>query len=310
MNKYSHIINSEKFAVFILLLVTLFWGLTFPIIKVSLNYVSSQLFVALRFTMALILFLPFVWKQLKTADRKTYYAGLILGVIVFLGYNTQTIGLKYTTATKSAFITGLVVIMIPVFHLVVTRKLPSPFVLLGVLLALPGIIFLTTNATEFGTLLDELGSGFNIGDFITVICALLYAVYVLYLDNVSKKHSTRMLVFMQIAVSAVAGFIAAFVFDATNIEKMKLVYDESLLIGLGYTGLVVTVFATTIQTKFQKFVTPSEAGIIYSFEPVFAAIFAFFLLNEKFTMFGLLGAALIFAGLFVTQVFERKNGKV
>ena len=109
---------------------------------------------------------------------------------------------------------------------------------------------------------------------------------------------------MQLSTVAVLGFISTLLFDLTSIEKIKFISTEYLWFGVLYTGILATLVNISFQTKFQKEVTPTKAGIIYSFEPVFAATFAFFLLNEKITNFGFVGGALIFLGLLVSEAYD------
>lgn len=286
---------------------TLIWGATFVIIKSALMDVSPLLFISLRFFTATLILLPFAFKIFRNINRQIFRDGVFLGLLYFIGFTTQTVGLKYTTATKSAFITGTFIIFTPVFQVLIERRPPAKRVLLGILLALTGLIFLTSKGDSLLGVFSEISESFNIGDFLTLLCALFFALYLVYLDIITKRNDYKPLVFLQIAVTGILGLLFSFLFNGWEIETIEFSFSSSLLFAVLYTSIFATVLTTTIQTKYQKFVTPSVAGIIFSFEPIFAAVFAFFVLNEKISNFGLVGCVLIFAGLLVSEVLNRKN---
>ncbi|MCF8420894.1 MAG: DMT family transporter [Melioribacteraceae bacterium] len=288
----------------VLLLVTLIWGATFVIVKESLNDISSMLFLASRFSIAALFVLPFFISKKRDLKWTAVKGGFILGIFLFAGFAAQTVGLQYTTATKSGFITGSSVVMIPVLQTIIEKRKPTMGTTLGVILVFIGILFLSSGGNSIFTFLSELGSSFNFGDFMTLICALFFALYIVYLDIISTKYDFWTLVFVQIIVTALASFFFSFLFSAANIEPMRIVYSEYLLFGLLYTALLATLVTTILQTRYQREVTPTKAGIIFAFEPIFAAVFAFFLLNEKISNFGLIGSLMIFLGLVISETYE------
>jgi drug/metabolite transporter (DMT)-like permease len=290
-----------------LMINTLIWGATFVIIKSALTNVSPLLFISLRFLTATLILLPFAFKMFRNINRQIFWDGIFLGLLYFIGFTTQTAGLKYTTATKSAFITGTFIIFTPVFQVLIERRSPAKRVLLGILLALTGLIFLTSKGDSLLGVFSEISESFNIGDFLTLLCALFFALYLVYLDIISKRNDYKPLVFLQVVVTGILGLLFSFLFNGWKIETIEFSFSSSLLFAVLYTSIFATVLTTVIQTKYQKFVTPSVAGIIFSFEPIFAAVFAFFVMNEKISNFGLLGCALIFTGLLVSEVLNRKN---
>jgi drug/metabolite transporter (DMT)-like permease len=290
-----------------LMMNTLIWGATCVIIKSALMDVSPLLFISLRFFTATLILLPFAFKIFRNINRQIFRDGVFLGLLYFIGFTTQTVGLKYTTATKSAFITGTFIIFTPVFQVLIEKRPPAKRVLLGILLALTGLIFLTSKGDSLLGVFSEISESFNIGDFLTLLCALFFALYLVYLDIITKRNDYKPLVFLQIAVTGILGLLFSFLFNGWEIETIEFSFSSSLLFAVLYTSIFATVLTTTIQTKYQKFVTPSVAGIIFSFEPIFAAVFAFFVLNEKISNFGLVGCVLIFAGLLVSEVLNRKN---
>ena len=295
-----------------LLLMTIIWGATFVIVKESLADSSSMLFIAFRFGIASLVMALVILKLKKKIDRATLKAGLFLGLLMFLGFATQTVGLKLTTATKSGFITGSLVVMVPIFQTIIFRKAPSKGAVIGTLLVFIGILFLSSGGSSIMNLLTELGENFSTGDTLTLICAVFFALHVVFIGVISTKHDFLVLVFLQVVTASVLSFIASFFFSAASIEPLHFDLTNNLIFGLLYTALLATLVNLALQTRFQKEVTPTKAGIIYSFEPIFAAIFAFFALNEKITNFEFIGSVLIFTGLIVSEVYDQlvlKNGK-
>jgi len=287
-----------------LLFTTVIWGGTFAIIKSALGSISPMMFLTFRFSIATIIFLPFAIGRLKNLDKESIKRGLILGFLYFSGFASQTLGLNYTSATKSAFITGTFVIFTPIFQITIEKKLPTKGNIIGIILVAGGLIFLSSRGTHFLDVIHELGTNFNIGDYLTLVCAVFYSLYIVYLDIVSKKIDTLSLVFMQIAVTAVGAIAGAMIFEASGIETVKFILNKDVIFAVIYTSILATILTTTLQTKFQKYTTPAKAGIIFSFEPIFASVVAFFLLSEKISNFGLVGCIFIFCGLLISEVMD------
>ncbi|HVO75105.1 MAG TPA: DMT family transporter [Ignavibacteriaceae bacterium] len=291
----------------VLLFITLIWGATFVIIKTALQDLSPMLFVTIRFTLASLIFLPFLKKILKELNKATLAGGLVLGLFYFLGFSTQTAGLQYTSATKSAFITGSFVIFIPFWQVIIEKKIPGKGSVLGIVLVVLGLLFLSSKGKSLLEVFYELGSDFNIGDFLTILCALFYAAYIVYLDSISKKHSYLPLVFIQIGLTGILGALTLVFFSVAGIEKIKFTFNEYIIFAFLYTSILATVLASTLQTKFQKFTTPSKAGIIISFEPIFSSVFAYLILHETISFFGFIGCILIFTGLLASELLSTQN---
>ena len=161
-------------------------------------------------------------------------------------------------------------------------------------------------------LLEDIGSNYNTGDTLTLICALFFALYIIFLDVETIKYDFWILLFLQIATTAFLSFIFLLIFSGIDFEQIRVNLTTNLITAVIYTSIFATLITTALQTKYQKNVTPAKAGIIFSFEPIFAALFAFFILGEKITNFGYLGASLIIAGLIISEIYESlflKNGK-
>jgi drug/metabolite transporter (DMT)-like permease len=287
-----------------LLFTTVIWGGTFAIIKSALGSISPMMFLTFRFSIAAIVFLPFVFGRLKKLDAESIKGGVLLGLLYFGGFAAQTLGLNYTSATKSAFITGTFVIFTPIFQIIIEKKLPGKGNIIGIILVAGGLLFLSSRGAHFLDVIHELGTNFNVGDYLTLICAVFYSLYIVYLDIVSKKIDTLSLVFMQIAVTTAGAIAGIIIFQASGIETCKFILNKDVIFAVIYTSILATILTTTLQTKFQKYTTPSKAGIIFSFEPIFASVVAFFLLSEKISNFGLIGCIFIFCGLLISEVMD------
>lgn len=293
-----------------LLLTTLIWGGTFVIIKNSINDVSPVLFVALRFLIAAFVFAIAMNFRLFKIKKRAIIAGIILGIILFFEFALQTTGLKHTSATKSAFITGSFIIFTPILQALRTKRLPASGSLMGVGLALIGLVFLSGKGDDIRGIFAELGSGFNFGDFLTLGSALALSLYLVYLNEESRKNDYMELTFMQIMTTGIIAIIVTFAFNLYDIDPVRFLITENLMFGLAYTSILATLLTTILHTKYQKFVSPTKTSIIFSFEPVFAAIMAYLALNETISVLGLLGGGFLFAGFLVSELFDNLGKKV
>ncbi len=281
--------NKRSRAELFLLLVTVIWGSTFVITKYVLQNAGPFLYTSIRFLIATIIFAAIFFPQLRTINKTAFLRGSFLGFLLFVGFATQTIGLLYTTASKSAFITGMMVVFTPLCQLFIERKPPHVGNLLGVILVTAGLYFLTS----------PTGSHFNIGDGLTLICALSFGFYIVYLDIFSQDCEPSHLTFMQFITTAV---LASFSF--LFFEDFRLTWNIGFTLSVVYLALFATVIALFVQAKFQKDTTPTRSAVIFSVEPVIAAIFAYFLLEEHIGDLGLLGAGLIMSGVIVSEFSE------
>ena len=293
----------------ILLLITLFWSATFVIVKESLANISSMLFVGFRFLIAGLILLPIVIRKKIRWEGVNLKLPIVLGILLFLGFATQTIGLRFTSATKSAFLTGTAVIIIPILQTIIEKRKPKIGSVIGVVIVLLGILLLS-GGNSFFTLLEDLVANFNFGDGMTLLCAFFFALYVVYLDVLSNQYNFWLLLMIQIVVTTILAFSFAVIFNVADFEAIKLEFSPQLGFGIMYTAVFATLATTALQTKYQKLVTPTKAGIVYSFEPIFAAVIAYMAIGERITTFGLIGASFIFMGLIISEVFDDIRNKI
>jgi drug/metabolite transporter (DMT)-like permease len=286
-------VTAKSRAELALLATTLIWGNTFIAMKFILREASPMMNVGIRFGVAGIIFLLLFRRKLFPIPASHLLKGSILGIFLFLGFVTQNVGLIYTTASKSAFITGLMVVIVPFLQIIVERRGPKIGNLVGVAIVTLGLWLLTSPA----------GSEFNVGDALTVVCAFVFALYIVYLDVISRDMTTERLVFMQIASTAVLAWVAVLAFETPVVS-----FSPTSLLWLAYLTLLATVVTTFVQTKFQKDTTPTRAAIIFSVEPVIAAVSAYFVLGEHIGSLGVAGAALILGGVLVSELSDEIPG--
>ncbi|MCB0722271.1 MAG: DMT family transporter [Ignavibacteriae bacterium] len=282
-------------AEFLLLFVSINWGISFPIIKILLQYCSPEAVVFYRFAITLLLFLilyPKIFTKVKFTDLKY---GLILGGFVFGGFITQTIGLSITTSQKSAFITGTYVVLLPFAQYLIIKKAPKKENIVGVIMVMIGLFFLTQ--------IKE--ANFNIGDFLTLICAVFFTVHIVYLDKFlnEKKADYRALVLGQFLVMTIAGFLSMTLVEVIITKTYFFEINTTSVFSILYISVVCTLLGWLIINNYQRYTTPVKAGIIYSMEVVFAVFSAYLIINESLELDQIMGAILMLTGMAVSEFY-------
>jgi drug/metabolite transporter (DMT)-like permease len=278
-----------------LLLATFFWGITFVAVRDAMQYVSPFLWLGLRFLLGGLVLLPFCWRHLSNLGKDGWRDGLILGVFMFAGFAFQTAGLVHTTASRSAFITGLAVVLVPPAAILVLKSRLDAWQALGVLLAAVGLFFLSRPSA----------GGFNQGDLLTALCAVSFAMVVVLVQKYTKRHHPLALIMVQvIATVGLSGLLLA------AAETPRFVWSPTLVPDLAVTGLVATAGSLVIQFYWQRRTTPVRAAIIYTLEPVFAAGFAYVLLGERLAGLAWLGAALVLVGMLAAEAGKPSRSMV
>ena len=282
--------TKQSKAEYALLATTLVWGSTFVAMKFGLRDISPVLMTAIRFIVASLFFLVFFGKKIFPLPNGAFAKGTLLGFFLFIGFIAQNIGLNYTTASKSAFITSLMVVIVPMFQFMVQRRPPTIGNVIGIGIVVGGLWLLTSPS----------GSEFNLGDSLTLLCAIVFAYYIVYLDIASKAMSALQLTFLQSATCAVLGLVTAFGFE-------DIVFNPtgSMIIAVGYLTIFATIISTFVQTHFQKFTTPTRAAIIFAVEPVWAATTAYLFLGESMGSLGIVGGALILLGMLTSELSQK-----
>ena len=271
-----------------LLGIVVIWGSTFAIIKGILDQIMPFTFLAYRFFWAAFILGLIFWKRLKNINKMILKKGSLIGIFLFLGYTFQTVGLKYTTATKAGFITGLSVILVPIISHFFIREKISKNSIIGVILAVIGLWFLNYNSSFI----------FNFGDFLVLLCAVSFAMHIISVGLYARKVDYVLLVMVQLTTVFVLSFLMALFFERPGIH---LYYPSGVWWSIILTGIFATALAFYMQNKFQRYSTATKTAIIFSGEPIFGAIFAYLLLGEKVGLIAWIGGLLIIFGMIISQ---------
>jgi len=254
---------------------------------------TAMQLIAIRFGIAALFFFLFFRKTILPVNLDEWKQGAILGSLLFLGFASQTIGLYFTTVSKSAFITSFMVVFAPLLQVLLERKAPVLGNLLGIAVVCLGLWILTAP-----------GEGaFNLGDALTLFCAFVFGLYIVYLDIASRRVPAIRLTFLQIAVCAFLGWSVVIVSETPSVPG-----SPAALTALVYLTIFATIVTTLVQTRFQRDTTPTRAAVIFSVEPLFATVFAALLLGEVVGPAVVVGGSLIISGILVSELSELVPG--
>jgi len=284
---------NKKFKIkaeFILLGVVIIWGYTFPVIKNVLNVIPPFTFLTYRFFLAFSIIYLIFRKRLKRIDLLTIKKGFLIGLFLFLGYFGQTVGTQFTTATKTAFITGISVVIVPIISYFWIREKIYRNSVIGVLLAMIGLWLMNTNGTIYH---------FNLGDSLVFLGAIGFALYIVAVDIYTRKLDYIKLVFIQLITVSLLSFLMAIIYEK---EALTFSYSSYVWWAVVLNGVFATALAFYLQNRFQKYSNPTKIAIIFSAEPVFGALFSYLILGETIGIFGFMGGIAIFSGMFVAQI--------
>ena len=274
----------------ILFFIAVIWAGTFVIIKVTLTQLPPFYFLAFRFSAASLIFFLIFFKKLPRTNKKEITAGLVLGVLLFAGFASQTSGLVYTTASNSALITGVNLLIVPFAQYFIIKRKVGLENWIGVIVVLCGL-YLLTNPTV---------NGINKGDLITLICAFAWAFYIIYLDIFSRRHNLYVLVLTQFVLVSVFSFLFALAFDSAG----EIIISSTSILGLLYTAVLATLLATFLGNKYQKDTSPIRAALLFSVEQPAAVILAIIFLKDEFQALHIIGGVLMIAGILFSETFE------
>lgn len=285
--------KDQFFAESLLAFNTVVWGGTYVAIKLGLAGFDSFMLVGLRYAIAAALCAGWVLAT-RSPLAPHLRAGLILGFFLFLGIGFQTRGLLYTSAAKSGFITGMFVVFTPFLHWLINARRPGVENYASIALILVGLFMLTRPGDT-----KSAYDGFNLGDFLTVLSSLGFSFYIVYVDRYARRAPAPSLVFLQMVATALFGFATALALGETAVAP-----GPAALWSLAYLALPGTLLMVFIQTRYQTRSDPVRAAIIFSLEPVFAALAAWFFLDEGLGRRGMIGGAIMLAGVMLSEVYK------
>jgi drug/metabolite transporter (DMT)-like permease len=278
----------------LLLLITFVWGTTFVLIKDALRFVSPLLFNAIRMALAAVVLVLMYRKHVMALTKPALRAGIVVGIFLFLGYEFQTTGLRLTTPSKSAFLTGVSTVLVPLFLIIFWRAHIHVWRAIGILIAFVGLFLMTVPAGR-----EALADFANVnrGDLLTLACAVAFTFQIIFLGRATQRFPFEQMAVLQIGVAAVLMAVTTPVIDHPHIQVSGLVITAVLV-----TGILCTAVAFTVQAWAQQFTPPTHTALIFTMEPVFAWLTSYIYLHERLGLRAGAGALLIFTGVLLSEL--------
>jgi len=272
----------------------LIWGATFVVVKDALRDVSVLVYVAVRFGLSAFIMAMIFWRQLRAATARAVWAGAQIGWFLFGGYVFQTAGLKLTSPSKAAFITGSSVVLVPVILAVCGLRKITAWIWASAIAALAGLYLLTIPAAGLG--------GLNRGDPIVFLGAIMFALHIIFVGRYAGDHSVGTLTFTQIATTGLLATLFVPAFGQLHWERPHWAWTGNLIFAVLVTAIGSTVIGFSFQVWAQQYASPTHTAVLISLEPVFAALTSWLLGVEHLGGRVLLGAALVFAGILLAEL--------
>jgi drug/metabolite transporter (DMT)-like permease len=268
--------------------------MTFVQIKAALVYISPLLFNVVRMVLAASAMCLIFHKDLARLSAKSARAGAVVGGFLWLGYEFQTTGLKFTSASKSAFLTGICVVLVPLLLAVFFRRHVNRWVTLGALTAFTGLYLMAFPAHGYGAFSF---SSINVGDMLSLVCAVMFGFQIIFIGRATRKYEFRQIATVQILVCAILMAITVPI-----VEKPYVTWNATVIWAILVTALLCTALAFSVQAWAQQFTPPTHTALIFSMEPVFAGLASWFLLGERLGFRGAAGGALILGGVLLSEL--------
>ncbi len=282
---------NQKTADLTMVCIAMAWGTSYLFMKLGLGVLPPFTVLALRFCIAFLIVASIFFKQLNHTWR-TIGNGALLGVLTYGMCALLILGLKTTTASNAGFLTSTAVVMVPIFHAFLVKKLPDISVIVGTILTTVGISCLTLQQSLV----------FHSGDILCFVGAVIYAIYIILTDKLSKQDDGLLLGIWQIGFAGLYSSVSALIFETPSLPSSTIGWVAVL--GLAVLG---SAFAFVAQPVAQKYTTPEHTGVLFSLEPVFAALFAFIFLHETMSGRGYLGVILVMAGVFTVSLTAKSR---
>ncbi len=276
---------TRRGAIYSLWVTCLIWGAAFPLAKLALADASPMAFTAARFLLAAVLLLP----VLRDITPEEWRWGGMLGFLLAIGFATQTIGLDYTTASRSGFLTALYIPFTPIIVFLVFRTLPGLAAATGLLVAMAGMVLLTGPG--------EIGGGFNRGDLLTVACAVAFAAHMVVTSSAAQRGRPERLMAAQVVVGAVLTTVA------TPLLEVPRISPTPLLLGIVvYEAVLASLIAIRLQLAAQRVLSPTYSALVFTLEPVIASGMSFLLTGDRLVALQWAGGALIVMGSLLPEL--------
>jgi len=285
--------SSRTKAEMCMLVVAFIWGTTFVVVKNALADIGPFLFVGIRFSLAFLVLAAVSYRDIIKVRLSTLWAGGLLGIFLFIGYVFQTLGLKYTTSSNAAFITGVSVVLVPIMYSLLHKKRPSLITTSTVFIATVGLYLISVPVGSF-TL--------TYGDSLVLISALGFALHIIYVDYYSHKHNAIAITGIQVLF---VGIFCVAIGSLTEPIPNRISFNAMFAIIV--TAVLATALAFLLQNYLQKYSTPTRFAIVLTTEPIFAALAGYLWAGEHLSRPGLVGAALILMAMLLSILFKKRS---
>jgi drug/metabolite transporter (DMT)-like permease len=284
-------VTPHRFGEALLLLAALIWGSGFILTKMALDaHMSAGQLMALRFTGATIFFGILFKRQLQHISRSEWLIGIGNGLLLFLGFMTQTTGLMYTTPSRNAFLTATYVVIVPFVSAVLLRRKPERRVVIGAIICFIGVAILSSPAK------DALAGQLK-GDLLTLACAVFYAVHLIALESAVRSVSVPKLIFLQMLTTAIMSLIFL-PFQAVSVEP--IIWSKAIP-PVVYLIIFSSCLAYFLQISAQKRTTPARVAILLSAEALFGSVISVIFGFDAFSLNLLIGGLVIFASILLVE---------
>jgi drug/metabolite transporter (DMT)-like permease len=270
-----------------LLSATVFWGSTFILSKLILEQISLISYLAMRLSLAAVVMIFISFPFRKQFNFTVLRNGIILGIFLFLSYFFQMWGLKYTSAINAGFITGMHVVLVPIFSTLLFKDRPKIASIIGVLFAAIGLFLFS----------KEGFYSLNKGDILVLLCAIVVTFHVIFTGRFAPKSNIYLLTSVQLTTIAL---LSIFLIPFEN--PMIIITNWKVNTVIIYLALFGTVYTFLIQTSMQRFTTATRTALVFTMEPVFAALFAYIIAGETLQTSGWIGAGLILSGMLIAEI--------
>ncbi len=293
-------LNSKKMSLvgqILLLLATLVWGSSFLILKQTINEVPPFFVIAIRFLVSGGLLSLIFIKRLRNSNKKTFFQGVVLGICLSLAYVFQTIGLIHTTPGRNAFLTSSYCVMCPFLVWIMFKKKPKSYNVISAVLCIVGIGLVALSGESI------LGVNYLLGDGLTVICAVFFALQIVYVAKYQKQGSDTMtlLIYELLTVGVIYSLMCVcYEIPTMGISVFAINFDH--IIKIAYLTLACTLFAQFAQIFGQKYTAPNRSAIILSLEAVFGVVFSVVMGDEKLSIGLIIGFIVIFSAVIISEL--------
>ena len=283
-----------------LILAAAIWGFAFVVVKDSLDYIGPVWMIAFRFTIAAVCLSLIFIRRWKKLNPQTLTHGAILGVLIFTAYFFQTVGCKYTTAGKNAFLTTTYVILVPLMCWPVYKKRPTWHVALAAVICILGIGLLSLGGESAG---EVSAMAMNIGDILTLICGIFYAVHIVCISHFTRTEDPILLTILQFLFTAISGWLWAPFWDGAF--PVAALHSSRVVGSLLFLGIFSTMVSYVLQNVGLKYVPSALGSLFMSLESVFGVLFGALCLGEKLTLRMWIGTGLIFLAIVLAEVIPK-----